>query len=115
MSCIFGNNREIYFPKLNQQMHLISFASIAKKYLKQKNLTPYLCSSENEAREMISKLDLTKKWPCFFSISDTTGEKGYEEFYTSNEILDMDSFNSIGIIRNSLTYNDDLIEFFTNR
>lgn len=112
MACIFGNNRDIFFPKLNNELDLISFESIAKKYLEQKNLRPYLCSSENEAREMISKLDLSKHWPCYFTISDTTGEKGYEEFYTSEETLDMNKFKNIGIIKNSIKNNNDRVEYF---
>jgi len=32
MSCIFGENRDIFFPKLSEQLHLISFAEIAVKY-----------------------------------------------------------------------------------
>tara|TARA_B100002052_G_scaffold299182_1_gene336072 strand:- start:6493 stop:7674 length:1182 start_codon:yes stop_codon:yes gene_type:complete len=112
ISCIFGNNRDIFFPKLNNELDLISFESIAKKYLEQKNLTPYLCNSENEAREMISKLDLSKHWPCYFSISDTTGEKGFEEFYTSEETLDMNKFKNIGIIKNSIKNNNDKVEYF---
>ena len=112
MSCIFGNNRDIFFPKLNNELDLISFESIAKKYLEQKNLKPYLCNSENEAREMISKLDLSKHWPCYFTISDTTGEKGFEEFYTSEETLDMNKFKNIGIIKNSITNNNDRVEYF---
>ena len=112
MSCIFGNNGDIFFPKLNKELNLISFDSIAKKYLEQKNLTPYLCNSESEAREMISKLDLSKQWPCYFSISDTTGEKGFEEFYTSEETLDMNRFKNIGIIENSIKNSNDRFEYF---
>ena len=29
MSCIFGGNRDIFFPKLSEELHLISFADIA--------------------------------------------------------------------------------------
>ena len=112
MACIFGNNRDIFFPKLNNELDLISFESIAKKYLEQKNLTPYLCNSENEAREMITKLDLSKQWPCYFTISDTTGEKDFEEFYTSEETLDMNKFKNIGIIKNSIKNNNDRVEYF---
>ena len=36
MCCIFGENRDIFFPKLSEDLHLISFADIAVKYLKEK-------------------------------------------------------------------------------
>ncbi|NMU06943.1 polysaccharide biosynthesis protein, partial [Vibrio parahaemolyticus] len=56
MSCIFGENRDIFFPKLSEALHLISFADIAVKYLEQLGFEPYLCSSEDEARELAKTL-----------------------------------------------------------
>ena len=50
MSCIYGENRDIFFPKLSEELHLITFAEIAERYLKEKGLEPYLCSNEEEAR-----------------------------------------------------------------
>ena len=41
-----------------------------------------------------------KKWPCYFFKSDTTGEKDFEEFFTDNEDLDMERFETVGVIRN---------------
>ena len=38
MSCIFGENRDIYFPKLSEALHLVSFADIAKRYLEKKDM-----------------------------------------------------------------------------
>lgn len=38
--------------------------------------------------------------PCLFTSSDTTGEKDFEEFYTKDELLDMDRFDSLGVIKN---------------
>ena len=38
MSCIFGENRDIFFPKLSEKLHLISFADVAVKYLKANRL-----------------------------------------------------------------------------
>ncbi|MDN3684027.1 hypothetical protein QW180_08885 [Vibrio sinaloensis] len=45
-------NRDIFFPKLSEALHLISFADIAVKYLKQRGYEPHLCNSEDEAREL---------------------------------------------------------------
>jgi len=50
MSCIFGQNRDIFFPKLSEDLHLISFADIAVKYLEDFGYEPYICKSEDEAR-----------------------------------------------------------------
>ena len=43
MSCIFGENRDIFFPKLSENLHLISFADIAVRYLKDLGYEPHLC------------------------------------------------------------------------
>lgn len=114
MSCIFGENRDVFFPKLSEALHLITFAEIAEKYLKQLGYTPYLCKTEEEARgffenkhhnskQMVNKAET---WPCLFTSSDTTGEKDFEEFFTDNELLDLERFQNLGVIKN-----DDGVEF----
>jgi len=112
MSCIFGENRDIFFPKLSEDLHLITFAEIAVKYLNQRGLEPYLCSDEDEARAMIHQLDLSKQWPCLFAKSDTTGEKDFEEFFTEKETLDLDRFQNLGIIKNDEENFDGTIDYF---
>ncbi|RYG25215.1 MAG: NAD-dependent epimerase/dehydratase family protein, partial [Chitinophagaceae bacterium] len=56
MSCIFGANRDVFFPKLSESLHLITFAEIAEKYLKQLGYEPYICQSEDEARDKVAAL-----------------------------------------------------------
>ena len=112
MSCIFGENRDIFFPKLSENLHLISFADIAIKYLKQKGYEPVLCSSEDEARELAKTLPEQGKWPCLFTGSDTTGEKDFEEFFTENEVLDMERFNNLGVIKNEAIFDSGLLSDF---
>jgi FlaA1/EpsC-like NDP-sugar epimerase len=112
MSCIFGDNRDIFFPKLSEALHLISFADIAVKYLEQLGYQPHLCESEDEARNLVKALPEQGKWPCLFTISDTSGEKDFEEFFTCNETLDMIRFKNLGIIKNDAIYDDDKITLF---
>ncbi|EIA0832255.1 UDP-N-acetylglucosamine 4,6-dehydratase [Vibrio parahaemolyticus] len=112
MSCIFGENRDIFFPKLSEALHLISFADIAVKYLEQLGFEPYLCSSEDEARELAKTLPEQGQWPCLFTESDTTGEKDFEEFFTDNEVLDMEFFENLGIIKNEPSFDQDLLTLF---
>lgn len=114
MSCIFGENRDIFFPKLSEKLHLITFADIAVKYLENIGYKPYLCESENEARELIKTLPAKGEWPCYFFTSDTTGEKDFEEFFTDSEILDMVKFENIGIIKNDFYFNKDKLIHFEN-
>jgi polysaccharide biosynthesis protein capD len=112
MSCIFGENRDIFFPKLSENLHLITFSEIAIKYLGNLGYESYLCKDEDEARELAKTLPKIGKYPCLFTASDTTGEKDFEEFFTDKEILDMDKFESIGIIKNDPLYDEDLLNNF---
>jgi len=113
MSCIFGDNRDIFFPRLSEELHLISFAEIAVKYLKQIGYEPYLCASEDEARRLAEILPTQGKWPCLFTDSDTTGEKDFEEFYTEHEILDMERFHNLGVIKNEPVFDNQALDEFT--
>ena len=115
MSCIFGENRDIFFPKLSEDLDLISFADIAVKYLKNKGYDPYMCKTEDEARELAKTLPAQGKYPCLFSSSDTTGEKDFEEFFTENETLDMDRFENLGIIKNEADFDDCLLKEFEDK
>jgi FlaA1/EpsC-like NDP-sugar epimerase len=119
MSCIFGENRDIFFPILSESLHLITFAEIAVNYLKQLNYEPYICSSEEEARQFFntahsSQLTAHNYWPCLFTESDTTGEKDFEEFYTIKEVLDMERFENLGIIKNELNIELEKLNYFEN-
>jgi len=112
LSCIFGDNRDIYFPKLNKNLHLRYFSDIAIKYIKEKGYEPYLCKTEEEARELVITLPKKGKWPCLITKSDTTGEKYFEEFHTDKEILDMNSYDSVGVIKNEAEFNDNKLNEF---
>jgi FlaA1/EpsC-like NDP-sugar epimerase len=100
MSTIFGENRDIFFPKLSESLHLITFSDIAVRYLKHIGYEPNLCKSEEEARELAHTLPEKGEWPCLFTQSDTTGEKDFEEFFTENEVIDLDRFQNLGIVKN---------------
>lgn len=114
MSAIFGENRDIFFPKLSESLHLITFSDIAVRYLEEIGYKPHLCNSEAEARELVHFLPEKGEWPCLFTPSDTTGEKDFEEFYTVNEILDLSRFQNLGIIKNKADYDNDLLDHFTH-
>lgn len=115
MSCIFGENRDIFFPKLSENLHLISFADIAVKYLAEIGYEPYLCETEEEARDNVETLLVQKKWPCLFRASDTTGEKDFEEFFTDNEVLDMQRFENLGVIKNEANFDQSKLENFSTK
>jgi len=115
MSSLLGENRDIFFPKLSEKLHLISFADIAIRYLEKIGYEPYLCKSEDEARELVKTLPRRGKWPCYFFNSDTTGEKDFEEFYTDKEILDMERFEHIGVIKNEPIFDSKKLDYFKEK
>ena len=114
LSGLLGNNRDIFFPKLSEKLHLITFSEIAISYLKERGYEPYECESEDEARDRSQDLILKKQWPCYFFKSDTTGEKDFEEFFTDNEDLNMDLFDAIGVIRNEPDFDETKLDEFVN-
>lgn len=111
-SCLMGENRDIFFPKLSEQLDLTRFSDIAVRYLHALGFEPHECASEEEARERASELIARKYWPVYFFASDTTGEKDFEEFYTGIETLDLERFQAIGVIKNDPTFDADKLEFF---
>ena len=112
MSCLLGENRDIFFPKLSEDLHLTTFSDIAVQFLASLGYEAVECSSEEEARQRVEELIPQKKWPCYFFKSDTTGEKDFEEFFTCNELLDMDRFESIGVIKNEPSFDASKLQYF---
>lgn len=112
MSCLLGENRDIFFPKLSEQLHLTSFSDIAERYIKNLGYKPFHCSTEQEARDCSAELITSKRWPCYFFKSDTSGEKDFEEFFTENEVLDMDRFENLGVIKNEADFDTNLLDNF---
>lgn len=111
-SCLLGENRDIFFPKLSEQLHLTRFSDIAVRYLQSLGFEPYECDSENEARDRAAELIPSKRWPVYFFASDTTGEKDFEEFYTGSETLDMERFEAIGVIKNEAEFAEEKLACF---
>jgi len=111
-SCLLGGNRNIFFPKLSEALHLTRFSDIAVRFLENLGYTPHECANEDEARDRASELIALKRWPVYFFASDTTGEKDFEEFFTDAEVLDMERFESIGVIRNEPVFDDARLEYF---
>lgn len=114
MSCLFGDNREIFFPQHSDELRLTSFSDIAVKYLEARGFEPHLCETEDEARKLAATLPSQGKWPCLFTTSDTTGEKDFEEFFTAAESVDLARFQNLGVISNSSVFDGDKLDHFEN-
>lgn len=114
LSCMLGNNREIFFPKLKESQ-MATFDAIAEDLLKAQGFEVLKCSSDEEAIDKSIELkNGSNKYPVHFSASDTSGEKAYEEFYTDSEKTDMLRFTSLGVIVDkTLTDKRAMSEFVT--
>lgn len=102
LSCILGKSGDIFFPKLDEERDMIPFSDIAFSLLEQLGFTPDICSSEEDGRQKaLEYKPEVGKYPLFLFSSDTSGEKLFEEFYTSDETVDLDSFKNLGVIKNA--------------
>lgn len=98
LSCMLGNNREIFFPKLEKEQ-MMTFDSIATNLLKEHGYNVLQCASDEEAIEKAEGLKSgSKDYPVHYSVSNTSGEKPYEEFFTESETVDSDRLKSLGVI-----------------
>lgn len=98
LACMLGNNREIFFPKLDEEQ-MMTFDTIATELLHVHGYEVLQCKSDDEA---IDKADELRKgsnqYPVHYSVSDTSGEKSFEEFYTCEESVDMNRLKSLGVV-----------------
>lgn len=99
LSTLLGDNLDIFFPKLTETLHLATFKEMAIDFLEGKGFEAFECATEEEARGRCAELIAQKKWPCYFFESDTSGEKGFEEFFTSSEEVMLDNFDGVGIVK----------------
>ena len=98
LACIVGKTGEIYFPKLKKEQ-VMTFSDMANKLLKEYGFDVIECKSEIEAIKE-SQGNIKEKYPVYYSDSDTTGEKAYEEFYTDLEEVDLKRHDSLGVVIN---------------
>ena len=101
ITCILGNSGDIYFPKLNEDQ-LVNFKEITEDFFKYLGKEIKICNNEYEAKEYAINITDDSPYPIYFFNTDTSGEKLYEEFYTSEDQINLKKFNSIGIIKNSI-------------
>lgn len=98
LAAMLGANREIFFPKL-AEAQMMTFDAIGTQLLKVHGYEVLECESDDEA---IEKAEALKKgsclYPVHYSVSDTSGEKPFEEFVTDEETADMNRFSSLGVI-----------------
>ena len=99
LACILGKNGEIFFPKFGEKQ-MLTFSAICDEYVKAMGCVKKQFATDEEAKKFASKMPFdNKEYPVVYFGSDTTGEKAYEEFYVLGEKLDINRFQSLGVIR----------------
>ena len=114
LACILGNPGEVFFPKLGEDQ-MLTFGSICDVFLKAEGFIKKQCSSEEEAKAYAAAMGYDSEiYPVFYSGSDTTGEKAYEEFYVSGEKINLQRFNSLGVVEQTARHNMEEVDSFFN-
>jgi FlaA1/EpsC-like NDP-sugar epimerase len=100
LACMLGSSGDIFFPKLGPDK-MVNFKDITNAFFKEIGRDILECKSEYEAKVTAMQLDEVTPYPVFFFSSNTTGEKLFEEFYTSDDNLDEVSYDALGVIKNA--------------
>lgn len=111
-SLIYGKNGEIFVPNNEEEIRLTSFKTILENFLATLGKVPLYCETETEARSSSKKIK-DGTWPVFGFESDTSGEKLFEEFYTSNEVVDTSRFSELAVVNSAGSLNSAKeVEFY---
>lgn len=98
LACMLGENREIFFPKL-EEGQMMTFDTIATNLLHEYGYEILKCNSDQDAINKSEDLrNGSKYYPVHYEVSDTSGEKAFEEFFTDTETVDMERFKALGVI-----------------
>ena len=111
LACMLGKNREIFYPKL-EESQMMTFDAIATELLHYNGYELLECDSDEEAKELQNG---SRLYPVYYSVSNTSGEKEFEEFVTDVEVTDTTRFSSLGVIVRKKIPNKDRLEILLNR
>ena len=113
LACILGRGGEVFFPKLGQEQ-MLTFSSICDDFLKAIGVQKKQCATDNEARRYANNMSYDSNcYPVVYFQSDTTGEKAYEEFYVSGEKTDIQRFQALGVVEQTVRHDmKELDSFF---
>ena len=100
LACVCGGSGDIFYPKLGEEQ-MMTFSKIADAYLEARGLTPKPYPTAAAARAAAEAWQPGQPYPVYYFATDTSGEKGYEEFFTELEARDEDSFLQLGVIKNA--------------
>ncbi len=96
---VLAESGDIVYPKLDENRDMIPFDAVVKDMLDEMGLGCRACSSTEEAKAAMC--NLCDGYPVEFFGSDTDGEKTFEEFYTSTDVKDEETFENLGVVKNA--------------
>ena len=113
LACILGKPGEVFFPKLGEEQ-MLTFSSICDKFVEEEGYEIIKCADDEEARRVADHMPYdSSTYPVVYFQSDTTGEKAYEEFYVPGEKVDMDRFQSLGVVEQTARHDlNEVNRFF---
>ncbi|XME02209.1 polysaccharide biosynthesis protein [Lachnospiraceae bacterium C1.1] len=110
LACMLGKNREIFFPRLEEEQ-MMTFDKIATAFLEENGFEVIECDSDEEAIDKAEELKKgSHKYPVHYSGSNTSGEKAYEEFYTNEEIVDLNRLKALGVVTEKVIPDKDRVK-----
>lgn len=114
LACILGKPGEIFFPKLGEEQ-MLTFSSICDRFVAEEGYTKREFQTDAEAKRFAAEMPYdTDTYPVVYFKSDTTGEKAFEEFYVPGEKIDMNRFESLGVVCESSHRPMDEVNSFFN-
>ena len=115
LACILGKPGEVFFPKLGEDQ-MLTFSSICDDFVKTQGFDKKEYSSDAEAKKYASDMSYNDEtYPVVYFKSDTTGEKAYEEFYVPGEKIDMQRFETLGVVEQTTRHDmAEVNDFFQN-
>lgn len=122
LACILGKGGEVFFPKLGEDQ-MLTFSSICDDFVKANGLEKEECSSDEEAKRKAATVNYQSsiinsqlpKYPVVYFQSDTTGEKAYEEFYVPGEKINMERFQALGVVEETMHRPMDEVNTFFDK
>ena len=122
LACILGKKGEVFFPKLREDQ-MLTFSAICDDFISVNGMDKDLCLTDEVAKAKAANLNQNssdgevglQKYPAVYFNSDTTGEKAYEEFYVPGEKIDMQRFQTLGVIEQTTRHDMQEVDSFFSK
>jgi FlaA1/EpsC-like NDP-sugar epimerase len=99
LACVLGKSSDIFFPKLEKE-EMVFFKDITHQLISEFDKKITICTSEDEAKKLLSITNESNVYPVYYFDTDTSGEKHYEEFYSEKDSINLSRFQNLGVINN---------------